>query len=110
MSTLAVNHEADTEQANQESEEQEPLVSTSVKNNGTSDNGEQRKGDGLGLSKVVLTRLGPVFGDSYEIHTFRSQRSKSRDKGEVELTDERVLIGKLEIEGNKVEEADKCCS
>lgn len=64
MGTLAVNHETDTEQANQESEEQEPLVSTSVENNSTSDNGEESKGDSLSLSKVVLARLGPVFGNS----------------------------------------------
>lgn len=83
MSTLAVNHEADTEQANQESEEQEPLVSTSVKNNGTSDNGEKRKGDGLGLPKVILTRLGPVLGDSYGFHTIPYNLISAKARAEI---------------------------
>lgn len=49
-----MNHETDTEQADQETEEQEPLVSAGVQYDDTSHDTEEGEGDSLGLSKVVL--------------------------------------------------------
>lgn len=43
MSALAVYHQTDTEEAKQESEEQEPLVSASVEDDCASHNAEEGK-------------------------------------------------------------------
>lgn len=84
VGTAGLDHESDTEEADEETSEEEPFSAVEIELVETGANGGEGEGEGLRVGEVTLVDGAPVLGDG----------------------NEGVLVSVLEVEGDKVEETD----